>query len=77
MNSIAKISVALFAGLVAVVPAAAGDNAGVVSAALEPQYWVMAMSAIALVGLGLGSGKADAAARTSADAARYPNAALA
>lgn len=63
MNRIAKYSVALFAGLVAVAPAVAGDNSGVVSAVLEPQYWVMAISTIALVGLGLGRNQAEKSAR--------------
>ena len=77
MKSIAKISVALFAGLVAVVPAMAGDNTAVVSAVLEPQYWVMAISTIALVGLGLGRGDAKSASGASADTSRYSSAALA
>ncbi len=60
MNRIAKYTVALFAGLVAVAPAVAGDNSGMVSAVLEPQYWVMAISTIALVGLGIGKGQGQA-----------------
>lgn len=70
MNNIAKYSVALFAGLVSVAPAIAGDNAGVVSAVLEPQYWVMAISTIALVGLGLGKEQTETSVSTpSADGA--------
>ena len=74
MNSIAKTSVALFAGLLAVAPAVAGDNSGVISAVLEPQYWVMALSTIALVGLGIGKGLPEqnpgrtASSRSSSDA---------
>ena len=80
MNRIAKYSVALFAGLVAVAPAVAGDNSGIVSAVLQPQYWVMALSTIALVGLGVGMEKADAPARaksTESDVFVGSNASLA
>lgn len=77
MNSIAKLSVALVAGLVAVAPAVAGSDAGVVSAVLEPQYWVMALSTIALVGLGLSRDRTDAAATDQRSAYTASNASLA
>ncbi len=72
MNSIAKYSVALLAGLVAVAPAVAGDNSSVISAFLEPQYWVMAISTIALVGLGLGKEQADASHEQAAAEKAFP-----
>ncbi|MCG2842146.1 hypothetical protein L6Q21_14265 [Sandaracinobacter sp. RS1-74] len=58
MNRIAKTSVALFAAFAAVVPAAAYDGGGLASAALQPQYWVIAISLTGLIGLGLGKGAA-------------------
>ncbi len=54
MNRIGKISVALFAAFVAAAPAIAGVDTGTVSSFLQPQYWVMAISTIALVSLGVG-----------------------
>lgn len=77
MNSIAKISVALLAGLGAVAPAVAGSDAAVVSAVLEPQYWVMALAAIALVGLALGRGRTEAAADAERNSYTASNRALA
>lgn len=68
MNRIAKYSVALFSGCVAVVPAIAGSEAGVMPALFEPQYWVMALSTVALVALGVGRNAASVhASGTDAD----------
>ena len=57
MNRLAKISVALLAGFMAVAPALAGDLGAHAGSALQPHSWIMALSIMALVGLGAGRSK--------------------
>lgn len=59
MNKVAKISVALFSTFAAIAPAIAADGA-VVEAIIQPQYWVMGISTLALIGLAIGGKPATA-----------------
>ena len=53
MNKVARISVALFSTFADIAPAVAADGA-VVEALIQPQYWVMGISTLALIGLAVG-----------------------